>query len=172
VVRAAVAADARGIAEVHVAAWRAAYAGLLPADMLSSLDVAQRAANWSQRIEAHRDGAFVLVLESEGSVRGFVSAGPSRDADAQQSGEVYAIYVEPRSQGGGAGSRLLAAAVHRLAQADFRRASLWVLAGNDPARRFYESRGWRPDGAVKRENFGGRTETEVRYCRNLEQSAR
>jgi GNAT superfamily N-acetyltransferase len=166
-VRQAVVTDALAIAEVHVAAWQAAYAGLLPAGLLNSLDVAGRAADWVQRIEASGDGTFVLVLEREDSVRGFVSAGPSRDSENPGSGEVYAIYTAPGYQGGGVGSLLLTAAVRRLAQENFSRASLWVLAGNDPARRFYESRGWSSDGAAKQESFGGIVQTEVRYVCSL-----
>jgi L-amino acid N-acyltransferase YncA len=166
-VRQAVASDAPAIAEVHVAAWRVAYAGLLPAGLLNSLDVAQRAGDWARRIEASGDGAFVLVLELAGSVRGFVSAGPSRERESLGSAEVYAIYIHPGYQGGGAGSHLLTAAIRRLAQEKFSRASLWVLAGNESARGFYESRGWNPDGTAKHESFGGVVETEVRYVRSL-----
>ncbi len=162
-VRAATVPDAEGIAEVHVSAWRAAYAGLLPAGLLSSLDAGQRAAAWAQRIEAAAGRAFVLVLERDGVVRGFIAAGPSRDADRPEAGEVYAIYVDPGWQGGGDGGQLLTAAVRRLAAGGFGQAVLWVLAGNAAARGFYESRGWRPDGAEKQETFGGQPSTEVRY---------
>jgi ribosomal protein S18 acetylase RimI-like enzyme len=167
IIRPAVAADAYPIAEVHVAAWRAAYAGLLPTDLLNSLDVDRRSAAWSQRVEAAIGGSFVLVLECGGTVRGFVFAGAARDADCPQAGEVYAIYVDPGYQGGGGGSQLLAAAVRRLAEGQFDHAVLWVLAGNAAARAFYESRGWRLEGAEKQEAFGGRVSTEVRYVRSL-----
>jgi GNAT superfamily N-acetyltransferase len=164
-VRAATVADAEGIAEVHVSAWRAAYTGLLPTDLLSSLDVDTRATIWAQRIQAATDRAFVLVLERDGIVRGFIAAGPSRDADRPTAGEVYAIYVDPGWQGGGGGRKLLMAAVQRLAEDGFGQAVLWVLAGNAAARRFYRSQGWRPDGAEKQENLGGQPSTEVRYAR-------
>jgi ribosomal protein S18 acetylase RimI-like enzyme len=162
-VRAAAVADAESIAGIHMSAWRTAYAGLLPADLLSSLDVGQRAAAWTRQIESAT--TFVLVLERAGIIRGFVAAGPSRDADRPEAGEIYAIYMDPGWQGGGGGSQLLTTAIRRLAADGFTQATLWVLAGNAAARGFYESRGWRPDGAGKQETFGGQPSTEVRYVR-------
>jgi ribosomal protein S18 acetylase RimI-like enzyme len=170
IIRPAVAADAHAIAEVHVATWQAAYAGLLPADLLNSLDVDRRTADWSQRLEAASAGSFVLVLERDGTVRGFVWAGPARDADCPQAGQIHAIYVDPSYQGGGGGSQLLTAAARRLA-GQFGRAVLWVLAGNAAARAFYESQGWRLEGAEKQETFGAQASTEVRYVRNLQETA-
>jgi len=165
-VRPARPADAREIAVVHVATWQHAYAGLLPDDLLAGLDVNQRAGHWRTRISEPRNGIFVLVFEQLGRVRGFVSGGPSRDGDA--GGEVYAIYVDPACQGQGAGTRLLAAAARRLAEARFTGASLWVLADNHPSRRFYESRGWRPDGTAKPWSYGdGGSVMEVRYVKPL-----
>jgi RimJ/RimL family protein N-acetyltransferase len=46
-------------------------------------------------------------------------------------------------------------------------ASLWVLAGNDRALRFYESLGFRPDGVVRDEVLGGQPVTELRLLRSL-----
>jgi len=38
--------DAEAIAAVHVAAWRESYTGLVPAEMLASLSVDERADRW------------------------------------------------------------------------------------------------------------------------------
>jgi ribosomal protein S18 acetylase RimI-like enzyme len=166
VLRSARPGDAGEIAAVHVGTWQHAYAGLLPDDFLAGLDINQRAGHWRARISEPRNGIFVLVFEQLGRVRGFVSGGPSRDGDA--GGEVYAIYVDPVCQGQGAGTRLLAAAARGLAEARFTEARLWVLADNHPSRRFYESRGWRPDGTVKPWSYGdGRSVMEVRYVKPL-----
>jgi ribosomal protein S18 acetylase RimI-like enzyme len=143
-VRPARTSDAQPIAAVHVATWRDAYAGLLPDGFLAGLDVTEWAGRWRDRLTAPPHGVFTLVFEADGRVRGFVSGGPSRDDFA--GGEVYAIYLDPRCQGRGAGRELLAAATNVLADAGFTDASLWVLSGNHSARGFYESQGWRHDG--------------------------
>jgi ribosomal protein S18 acetylase RimI-like enzyme len=166
VIRAARPADARAIATVHVATWRDAYAGLLPAEVLAGLDVDERAQRWNHNLAAAIEGRFVLVFEEDGRVGGFVSGGPSRDQFP--GGEVYAIYVDPACQGRGAGRRLLAAAARHLAQDRFTDASLWVLADNHPARGFYESQGWRSDGTEQPWTHpDGKAVMEVRYVTKL-----
>jgi ribosomal protein S18 acetylase RimI-like enzyme len=166
VIRTACVADARAIADVHVATWRSAYAGLLPDHVLAGLDVAEWADRWRGKLAAPAEGTFVLVFEQDGRVVGFVSGGPIRDQFP--GGEVYAIYVDPACQGRGAGSRLLAAAARHLAEAQFTDASLWVLAGNRPARRFYESQGWHGDGTEQPWlQPGGTSVMEVRYVAKL-----
>jgi ribosomal protein S18 acetylase RimI-like enzyme len=166
VVRAALTGDAQSIAVVHVATWRDAYAGLLPAGFLAGLDVNEWAGRWRDRLAAPGEGVFTLVFEADGRVRGFVSGGPSRDD--LPGGEVYAIYLDPRCQGRGAGRQMLEAATRLLAGAGFRDATLWVLSGNHPARGFYESQGWRWDGAEHEwEPADGSRVPEVRYARSL-----
>jgi ribosomal protein S18 acetylase RimI-like enzyme len=165
-IRAALPADAWPIAAVHVATWRDAYAGLLPGEVLAGLDAGERAQRWSSILAAPAEGRFVLVFEQDGRVRGFVSGGPSREQFP--GGEVYAIYVDPACQGRGAGSRLLTAAARHLAQAHFTDASLWVLADNHAARRFYESQGWRSDGTEQPWTYpGSNAVMEVRYVTKL-----
>ena len=168
-VRPAASPDAPEIAAVHVATWRDAYAGLLPGDFLAGLVVEEWAERWRGRFAATVPGTFTLVFESDGRVRGFVSGGPDRHG--YPGGEVFAIYVDPRCQGLGAGRRLLSAAVLRLAEARFTEAGLWVLAGNRSARGFYEAQGWRADGTEKDWTYdrdGGRSVSEVRYVRDLD----
>ncbi len=168
-IRPAVVADARSIAVVHVAGWRSAYAGLLPAGLLAGLDVDRRAARWRERFAEMRDGMFVLVFEEDGQIRAFVSGGPSREGGGIPGvgGEVYAIYVDPAYQGRGAGTQLLEAAARRLAGAGYAQASLWVLTENTPARAFYESRGWHWDGTEHEWTYEGGSSMEVRYVTDL-----
>ena len=64
-------------------------------------------------------------------------------------GWLEAMYVRPRAWGTGLADRLHAAAVAELERRDADRARLWVLEGNERARRFYERRGWRPDGTSR-----------------------
>ena len=168
-VRPAVLPDAPAIAAVHVATWRDAYAGLLPDDFLAGLVVEEWAERWRGRFSATVPGIFTLVFESDERVRGFVSGGPDRHG--YPGGEVFAIYVDPQCQGLGAGRQLLSAGVRCLAEAGFSEASLWVLAGNRPARGFYEAHGWRADGTEKAWTYdrdAGRSVQEVRYVRDLD----
>lgn len=167
-VRDARSADAPGIAEVHVASWRAAYAGQLPDRFLRKLSVDERTRSWRSRIAARRADETVLVAVRGETIVGFASGGPTRDKedDRRRVGEVYAVYLLPDEWGRGVGRVLLRHTTAALAAAGFEAASLWVLETNSRARGFYEHEGWRHDGATKQERFGERV-TEVRYRRSL-----
>ena len=167
-VRDAHVSDARGIAHVHVASWRAAYAGQLPDRFLRKLSVEERTRSWRNRIAAKRADETVLVAIRGATIVGFASGGPTRDKgdDPRRVGEVYAVYLLPEEWGRGMGRALLGHALSALAAAGFEDASLWVLETNRQARGFYEHEGWRHDGATKQERFGERV-TEVRYRRPL-----
>jgi ribosomal protein S18 acetylase RimI-like enzyme len=165
-VRPAVAADARGIAEVHVATWRAAYAGIVPQAHLDGLSVEKRAELWTRILsEPPHPGRSLWVAVDTATPRivGFACTAPSRDADAPATGELQAIYVLPSHWDAGAGRAVHDRAVGSLRAAGFSAATLWVLADNARARRFYERRGWRADGTTKSLDILGAALEEVRY---------
>ena len=162
--------DALAMAVVHVESWRAAYPGLVPAVVLNQLSVQARATSWTRILldgEARGSRAWVAVVQ--GRILGFISAGPTRDADDHrgQVGEVYAIYLAPTAWGHGLGGALLRAAEDDLCDRGYRAATIWVLAGNIRARRFYEQCGYDADGGAQKEEIGPAVLPSVRYRRSL-----
>jgi L-amino acid N-acyltransferase YncA len=165
VIRAATVDDAAAIAEAHVASWHAAYAGLLPAEFLAAQSVESRTRRWREIVAT--DGGVMVVVDS-GTVLGFASIGPSRDADVtSQVGELNAIYLQPEAWSTGAGHALHEAAMEALATAGYAEATLWVLDRNARAIRFYERHGWAPDGSAKDDVRDGVVLREVRFRRRL-----
>jgi GNAT superfamily N-acetyltransferase len=164
VIRRARVEDAEAIAGVHVRGWQAAYAGVFPAERLARLSVAERAARRREWLEASPARAATLVVEHEDRIAGFAGLGPSRDG--AEDGELYAIYVEPALQRRGLGRALLARAEAELRRLGFAEATLWVLEGNDAARRFYERAGWDADGARRTVTILETNVSEVRYRRS------
>lgn len=146
-VREAAVGDVARIAEIHVASWRAAYAGILPADRLASLDV-DEIRRWREWRLADRlaPRSVTLVVEEGGRPVGFADLGPARDDDAPKAGEVYAIYLDPAAWGRGLGAALLRSSEQALTSLGFESAVLWVVEANARARAFYEAMGWLPDG--------------------------
>lgn len=164
-IRDATAADARAIAELTVAGWRAAYRQILPDDYLDGLSVDARETGWRAFLEAS-DGAGTAawIAMRDGRAVGFASGGPPRDDDAPPDArEVFAIYVDPRAWRTGAGRLLLGRAADWAAQQGARQMLLWVLERNDPARAFYEAMGWRPDGGRQLIELHEASAVEVRY---------
>jgi ribosomal protein S18 acetylase RimI-like enzyme len=152
-VRAAVVADARAIATIHVDAWRVAYAHIFEPAVFEQprLSFEKRAEAWHAELTAPGRGRHVAVAEvaGGGEVVGFCASGPSRDEDPAGVGEVYAVYIAPGQWGRGAGRALMDAAQRALRQDGFAEAVLWVLEDNVRARGFYERSGWVLDGATK-----------------------
>ena len=173
VVRPARATDADQVAAVHVASWRWAYAGLLPAEELAGLSVTERADRWRARLAGtgtgRTDRGATFVADLDGRVVGFVTVGPGRaHVRGPLVGELYAIYLEREMAGTGTGRRLHDAGVGWLAEKGWTQGLLWVLRDNVRARRFYELCGWRADGAAKTVPRPDLVDLdEVRYVRDL-----
>jgi len=136
-IRRAVRDDAVGIAQVHVGAWRSAYAGILPDDYLTRLSMPRQALHYQSGIEA---GHVAYVAEAGQRVVGFATA--SRARAELGDGEVETLYVLDDWREQGAGRALLQASARRLARAGCRSAFLWVLRDN-PSRWFYQHLGGR-----------------------------
>ena len=153
--------------------WQVAYQALLPSDLLSRLDPAERAKRYSFAAEDHGAPLTTVAIEG-GRIRGFATVGPARDPDAGGAGELYAIYVDPSRWGRGLGRALIGEARRLLAERGHTEALLWVLAGNSRAEGFYRADGWSPDGSRRQEEIGagwgpdgGVVVDEVRYRRPL-----
>jgi ribosomal protein S18 acetylase RimI-like enzyme len=157
-IRRATTTDAEAIARVHVQAWQAAYAKLLPAAYLAALSIDRRAAAWQQRLQ---DGnGLTLVHEADGAITGWIDAGSGRDEDTADSCEIYAVYIAPSHWRRGIGRQLMRQVEASLPAS--RDLSLWVFRDNAPALSFYASLGYHPDGNEKRRERGGKSLNEIR----------
>jgi ribosomal protein S18 acetylase RimI-like enzyme len=159
--------DAAQIAEVHVRSWQAAYQGQIPEEYLQRLSVEERIQRWQGILGKPQPGCQTLVMEA-GEILGFCSIGPCRDEDVGlSSGEIYALYVHPQSMGRGVGSALIISGLASLAKEGFPEVTLWVLASNQQAQRFYEKHGFMSDGKTKTESYKDLPLYEVRYRKPL-----
>ena len=134
--------DCDEVGRVHMAVWRDAYSGLMPADYLAGLSDEACAATWRERALRPRDssGRTLVVVGPDGHVAGFASAGPSRDEHPPTEWELYAVNLSAQVRGTGVADRLLDALVGD------RDATLWVLEGNARARAFSARHGFVDEG--------------------------
>jgi ribosomal protein S18 acetylase RimI-like enzyme len=168
VIRDAELRDARGIAEVHVRSWQAAYAGIVPDEDLAQLSVGQREQFWSQILSKDERATFVLV--NGHLVVGWSSFGPARDEDCDPAlfAELYGIYLLPEYWTMGCGKQLYRATETRIRQTLTDNLVLWVFEKNTRARRFYEAAGYRLEpGKQKETHFVGANPVQVRYRKLL-----
>jgi len=154
-IRKAVLDDAPACAEIHSRSWEVAYADFVPPETFAQ----RRARNpekWRELLSGGGKGdTFVAVLE--GSVVGFMSAGPPFDESLDDTFyELYSIYLHPDVFRQGIGRQLMEHA-HTLAREHGKTAvALYVFEDNTSSRRFYEACGYRPDGAWAVSEYGGR----------------
>ena len=166
--RVAWADDAEAIAGVQVRAWRTSYAGLLPAELLDSLDRDALAAGWrTSLVQPAEARQRVLVALERNTVTGFALTSPAADPDADPSadGEIADLTVEPERRGRGHASRLMQACVDTLVADGFVTAVTWVNTADDDLRGFLVEAGWAPDGAHRELDLRGDGEVTVKQVR-------
>jgi ribosomal protein S18 acetylase RimI-like enzyme len=155
--------DALSIARLHIASWRVAYGDALPADYLASLDEGARAEQWRSRLGRP---TTVLLAEGDAELLGFCAHGPAAPISESLTSawEIYSLHVRPDLRGRGVGTILFDEALRAARAAKASPLTLWVVANNTPARRFYEQKGMHADGTEKkRELAPGIVLHEVHY---------
>jgi ribosomal protein S18 acetylase RimI-like enzyme len=152
--RRSIPADARALAEIHVAAWRQAYRKIVPDSYLEKFTVESRTKRFREFLAVNT--AETYVAEQGGRIIGFLTLGGARDTDEEpgNTGEIWGIYVSPELWRRGVGRYLCEQGQNLLASRDFAIATLWVLEANSRARSFYEAMGFQPDGATKQLPLG------------------
>ena len=134
--------------------------------MLPPADAAPRARAWKRWIERERTSTFVSLAGA--AVTGFCTLHPATDdvragaagaestgqeaagaSAAAARGEIASFYVLPSEWRRGTGRRLGGRALAEARARGFAEVMVWVLETNARARGFYESLGFRSDGASK-----------------------
>jgi len=142
IIREAEGRDARAIATIQVNAPRIAYVGLF-STISSTMTVENRIPVWQDFIAVAGSQQRLLVAEQCTDICGYAHFGPARDHDqsASPAAELYSIYVTPERCRRGIGSALLMESTKMMGDTGFAWCTLWVLAENGNARRFYEGHG-------------------------------
>ena len=140
--RPATLADAAAIARVQTESWQSSYRGILPDAILDTMDPERRVP---MRREILRDPAALNLVAYDTTFEdlvGFANAGPARD-HTPSTGELYEIYVVERAKRYGLGRELFETVADWCRAQRMTSMLLWVLEGNQHARRFYEAMGGR-----------------------------
>lgn len=165
-IRHAIFSDANAIAKIHVSSWQAIYRGHIPDNVLDNLSVDDREQLWKTLLE---NNAYIIVLEEDNNLIGFLSFCPSRDEDVNpiNIAEISAIYLNPDKWRKGFGKMLCDAAINALRKSGYIEVTLWVVADNLQARLFYEKMGFINSGEIKIDERDGYTLREIRYRKIL-----
>jgi RimJ/RimL family protein N-acetyltransferase len=151
--------DADALGEVHMAAWRQTYhPHILSQASLDAATPAESARRWRETLQTKSTRRIVVALAG-GSIVGFASAGNSRDSDASDRRELFALYLLASAHGSGAGQAMFDAI---LADAP---AIVWVAENNPRAQAFYRRNGFIADGQHKVAPFVLDEVAEIRMTR-------
>lgn len=161
-VRLARTSDVDDVARVQIAAWRAAYADVLPRDALEQMDVDEVAWEWGRALLQPGPHRLLVAVADDGDIVGAAAVGPTSDPDCPGAGEISLLVVDPGRWRQGHGSRLLHAAVDHLIGAGHHEAVCWVPLSDEPRRQFLQSAGWGPDTAYRDRDLGDSLLREVR----------
>jgi GNAT superfamily N-acetyltransferase len=186
VIRGGSAADAAQIAAVQREGWFAAYAGIIPDEIIDRVTAPDNGARvrqsfrtrpWQRMIVAVPDGEN--PDGGDAGIVGYAAFGPetdvlsapwphplSTDGEQRRVAELYALYVRPAWWSTGTGRALMDRVLARSARTGYSSITLWVLRDNRRARRFYERAGFAPDGATNVLTRLGDV-LEVRYRQQL-----
>jgi len=150
--------DMPAVGALHYQSRASAYVGLITPAALTFGSAEALGEWWAERRRWEADTHRLTVAVADSEIVGFSYLGPSEDDGVT---ELYAIHVLPGHVGTGVGRALMADALPHLGP----RAVLWVLEGNERARRFYEKAGWSADGVTRDAPMGGELTHQVRYAR-------
>jgi len=148
--------DARPLAACHVACWREAYTGIVPAERLAELttDLDVRTQRWLDILQSGPRPTWLATAATR--VLGFACFGPARDDDMTHLLELYALYVRASEHGSGPADRLVQPAIGAAP------AFPWVAAANPRAVSYYERIGFKADGGAKIDHsLGGLREVRM-----------
>ncbi|GAA1269977.1 GNAT family N-acetyltransferase [Saccharothrix xinjiangensis] len=168
-VRAARPDDAPEIARINVEAWRHSYRGIVADPVLDRMVPESRLPAWARVLRLPEPSrVFVAIEPGTGRIGAYCAVDEVRaTTDAHpdlHTGQLVAIYADPRYHGTGAGHLVHEAGLRHLLDQGFRYAVLWVFQDHARSRAFCEAHGWRHDGSVHR---GEQRLPEVRYGRFL-----
>ena len=138
VLRPATVADAPAIAQVRVESWRITYRGLIPDAYLDGMQVDASTALWERVLSANAAAASVFVVTHDDAPVGFAAGNRLPEPKFELDAELSAVYLKRDYQRAGLGHRLVGAVVEAQRAQGATGMIVWTIAGNKPARAFYE----------------------------------
>lgn len=155
-------ADAELLARVQTESWKAAFAGIIPPDLLSAHTSLTRAESMYRRLlEENKGHGRILTVDGEAHCIAYWDA--SRCRDMAGYAELICIHSLPDRWRMGYGSMMMDRVLEEMRNTGFGKVMLWVFAENRRAIGFYQKHGFKANGQRK-EALGA---VEVMYERTL-----
>ena len=165
-IRPASAGDETRLAYIQTESWKAAFASIVPEDLLAkATDLEHATAMYRRLLAAGKGHGYILKLDGKPHCIAWWDA--ARDADMAGFAELICIHSLQENWHRGYGSMMMARVLADAKAAGYRNILLWVFDRNLPAIRFYRSHGFTPTGR-KQPAFGA---VEEMYVKTLDAQA-
>ena len=151
-IRRAQSGDEETLARIQTESWKAAFAGIVPAELLAQCTNVERAEKMYARLLAERRGNG-YILELDGKAHCIAWRDAAKDDDMPGAAELRCIHSLPDNWRRGYGSRMMERVLTDVKAAGYETIVLWVFARNERAIRFYEAHGFTASGK-KQDAFG------------------
>lgn len=161
-IRRAESGDEARLAPVQTESWKAAFAGIVPTELLTQCTSIECAEKMYARLLTERRGnGYILELDGKPHCVAWWDA--AREEGMPGAAELRCIHSLPENWRRGCGSRMMERVLADVKAAGYTKILLWVFTDNVRAIRFYEAQGF---------TFGGRKQpafgtTEEMYVRAL-----
>ena len=147
-IRRAQSGDEETLARIQTESWKAAFAGIVPAELLAQCTNVERAEKMYARLLAERRGNG-YILELDGKAHCIAWWDAAKDDDMPGAAELRCIYSLPDNWRRGYGSRMMERVLTDVKAAGYETIVLWVFARNERAIRFYEAHGFAASGKTQ-----------------------
>ena len=144
-IRRAQSGDEETLARIQTESWKAAFAGIVPAELLAQCTNVERAEKMYARLLAERRGNG-YILELDGKAHCIAWWDAAKDDDMPGAAELRCIHSLPDNWRRGYGSRMMERVLADVKVAGYETIVLWVFARNERAIRFYEAHGFTASG--------------------------
>lgn len=144
-IRRAQSGDEETLARIQTESWKAAFAGIVPAELLAQCTNVERAEKMYARLLAERRGNG-YILELDGKAHCIAWWDAAKDDDMPGAAELRCIHSLPDNWRRGYGSRMMERVLTDVKAAGYETIVLWVFARNERAIRFYEAHGFTASG--------------------------
>lgn len=140
--------DADALAYIQTESWKAAFKGIIDAEMLDKCTNIVKATNMYQKLldENKGNGYFLTVDDKPHCIAYWDSA---RDLELTGKAELICIHSLPNNWHKGFGSKMMDVVLEDIKKSGYSEVVLWVFRDNLRARAFYEKNGFVLSGVTK-----------------------
>lgn len=140
--------DANALAYIQTESWKAAFAGILDAEILAKCTNIDRAtAMYQGLLDENKGNGYLLTVDGKPHCIAYWDA--ARDSEFVGKAELICIHSLPDNWRKGFGSQMMDLVLMDIKKSGYSEVVLWVFRDNLRARAFYEAKGFARKGIAK-----------------------